>query len=214
MQLMQPTAAETRAHVTGIILAGGRSLRMGGVNKAMLHVQGRPMLGHIIDTLKLQLESLVISAPFAAQGIPDTHPLQDYKAWGLPVVCDPYPDFQGPLSGMLAGMRQSTTPFFMSVPCDTPFIPADLCTRMHHGLLETASDLVFAAVNGHAQPVICLGKTSLAKHLEAFLAGGDRKVGLWQKSLHWAEVDFSDCADTFCNLNTPQDLAQLNATFP
>lgn len=189
-------------------------MRMGGVNKALLHVHGRPMLQHIISNLQTQVESLVISAPFAEQNTPHIQASEAYSAWGLPVVCDLYPDFQGPLSGMLAGMQQCHTPFFLSVPCDTPFLPVDLSARMYHRLNDTESDMVFAVVDGREHPVICMGKTHLAEHLRAYLAGGDRKVSLWQKSLCCAGVDFSDCAQAFRNLNTPQDIQQLDAEHP
>lgn len=202
---------EFHRQITGIVLAGGRSSRMGGINKALLHVQGRPMLEHIITRLQPQVKLLLINAPFKRQISPDAQPQTDYSAWGLTVVNDPYPDFQGPLAGMLAGIQACRTPYFLSVPCDTPFLPTDLSGRMYHQLQATESDLVFAVVGEHEHPVICMGKIYLADHLKTYLAGGDRKVSLWQKSLRYASVDFSDCAEAFRNLNTPQDIQQLDA---
>lgn len=182
------------AGVTGVLLAGGRATRMGGRDKGLIEVAGRPLAAHVLAALRPQVSEVVINANRNAG---------DYEALGARVVPDSIDGHLGPLAGVLAGMQAASTPLLATLPCDSPFVPPDLVSRLRAGL--GASEIAVAHDGERRQPVFMLVRTNMTSDLEAWLAAGGRKIDAWYVD-HWvADVDFSDCPEAFVNINTPQE---------
>ena len=197
-----------REQITGLLLAGGRGMRMGGLDKGLQTLHGEPLAVHVLRRLAPQAGALLISA--------NRHP-DTYAALGAPfgaaIVADTLPGFPGPLAGLLAGLRASATPYLLSAPCDSPWLPADLAARLAHALDTHQADIATAitvAANGDSSlhPVFALLRTGLADDLAAFLAAGERKVRAWYARHSTVEVVFTD-ERAFYNANSLQELADL-----
>ena len=187
-----------RHAITGLVLAGGRGTRMGGVDKGLQDFHGQPLALHALNRLRPQVGGLVLSA--------NRH-LADYAAFGVPVWPDADAEFAGPLAGMLAGLAHCPTPYLATVPCDAPLFPQDLVAR----LAAVDADIVVATAPDdtgvqRTQPVFCLLRTHLHASLAAFLAAGGRKVGQWMAQHHCERVAFGG-AMAFANANTLAELA-------
>jgi molybdopterin-guanine dinucleotide biosynthesis protein A len=189
-----------KATITGVILAGGQGRRMGGADKGLQELGGRPMAAHVLERLAPQVGAVLISA---------NRNLERYAELGCPVLPDTLDGYAGPLAGLQAALAQATTPLLVTAPCDSPFLPADLVARLHDGLVAQQAELAVACADGRAHRAFCLLRRELLPGLDAFLAAGERRVGLWHASLKVAEVDFSDEAAAFGNINTTEDLAQF-----
>ena len=197
--------------ITGLILAGGLGTRMGQRDKGMLHLHGQPLARHVLQRLVPQVGQLAISVHADAG---------DYARFGLPVWPDVLPGQLGPLAGLHSGMQHASTPYLLTVPCDSPLLPPDLAARLATGLVENNADLAIAVTEeidpatGSAvhrpHPVFCLVKTSALPQLEAYLRSGERRMRTWHGPLKLAEVVFEDGA-AFGNMNTPDELAALQA---
>jgi len=185
--------------ICGLVLAGGQGRRMGGVDKGLQVLRGRPMIEHVLERLRPQVGEVLINA---------NQNLERYGAWGCPVVTDAVGGFAGPLAGLHAGMRSTQQPLILTVPCDSPFLPLDLAARLEAGLVAAGADLAVAKTYDQPHPVFALVRTAVLPHLEAFLARGERKIDLWYASLRVVEVPFDDQEAAFSNINTPQDLAR------
>lgn len=192
----EPESGPGPTEVTGVILAGGRGRRMGGLDKGLLHFRGRPLVAWVLDALAPQVGAILINA--------NRH-FDRYGALGHPVVSDPAPDFQGPLAGLLGAMRAARTPWVLTLPCDNPMPPRDLRTRLARALVATGGELAVARVGGRLQPVYLLAGVGLAASLDAFLAGGERRAERWLTGHRLAVADFDDRPEGFLNLNTPDD---------
>lgn len=188
--------------VTAIILAGGRGSRMGGTDKGLVTLYEQPLIAHVLAKLKPQVDNILINA---------NRELNAYQAFGYPVLIDDIPDFAGPLAGFLLGLKHAKSEYLLTAPCDSPLLPNNLRSRLQQALEQAQADMAVASSHGNDHPVVCLCKTSLLPSLERYLAQGGRKVSEWQKSQRHIYVDFSDSADAFTNINTPEDLAQLSA---
>ncbi len=189
--------------ITGLVLAGGRGTRMGGVDKGLQQHQGLPLAQQALLRLQPQVGQLMINA---------NRNLATYEAMGAPVWPDPLPDFPGPLAGLLAGLRHCNTPYLLTVPCDTPHFPADLAQRLAQALCDQQADVAMAATledgQTRAQPVFALVRKSLLESLAAYLDRGERKIAVWMRQHRCVEVPFDDGA-AFFNANTLADLQQL-----
>ena len=189
-------AAPTREAITGLILAGGRGQRLGGVDKGLQPWRGLALVDHALARLAPQVSAVMISA--------NRH-LDAYAARDVRVLADASDDFPGPLAGILAGLRAASTPWLAVVPCDSPSLPLDLVERLALG----AGDRRGAVVQrDRLEPVCCLLSTSLVDDLQRYLADGGRKVEAWV-ARHASPVPFDrpDDAAAFANINTPDDLA-------
>jgi len=188
-----------KTSVSGLVLAGGRALRMGGVDKGLQPYLGRPLVDHAIERLAPQVSDVLVSANRNAD---------EYAKRRVRVLADASADFPGPLAGMLAGLRAARTPWLAVVPCDSPALPLDLVERLAAGRGE-ASAAVVERADGRLEPVCCLLSTTLADDLADALARGDRKVEAWLLR-HAARVRFDAPGDdaAFANFNT---LAELGA---
>ena len=185
-------------HVTGIVLAGGMGRRMGGVDKGLVELDGRPMVAHVLARLAPQVGAVLINANQNAER---------YAAFGVPVVADAVGGFAGPLAGLHAGMSAATTPFVATVPCDSPFLPMDLVARLGNRLAASDAQLAVARTFDQPHPVFALVRRDVLPHLAAFLDGGGRKIDAWYATLRVVDVAFDDCADAFRNINTADELA-------
>jgi len=189
--------------ITGLILAGGRGSRMGGVDKGLQNHHGIPLALHALLRLQPQVGELMINA---------NRNLGAYEALGAPVWPDVLPDYPGPLAGLLAGLERCETPYLVSVPCDTPNFPADLVARLAQALQAEGADIAMAATmedsQMRTQPVFCLLRTELMEDLVAYLQAGERKIDRWTARHRVAVVPFEDPA-AFFNANTVAELQQL-----
>jgi molybdopterin-guanine dinucleotide biosynthesis protein A len=191
---------EASAGITGVILAGGAARRMGGNDKGLVDVAGRPMIAYTLEALRPQVDSVVINA---------NRNVTRYARFGLPVVTDEMSGFQGPLAGMYSGMRAAVTPLIATVPCDAPFLPRDLVRRLGRALSEAGADIAVAHNGERIQPVFSLLRGVLADSLAQFLARGERKIDKWFTEHSLAIVDFSDSPDAFINVNSPADVMRV-----
>ena len=190
-----------KAGITGVILAGGRGRRMGGVDKGLQDLNGRPLVAWVLERLAPQVDVVLINA---------NQNLARYGEFGCAVLPDAMPDFAGPLAGLHAALSLVRTPLLVTAPCDSPLLPADLVQRLLDALDRENADLVVACTGQQAHRAFCLTRREILPKLDAFLAAGERKVGLWHASLKVARVAFDDEAAAFSNVNTPEELAQLN----
>jgi len=191
--------------IGGVLLAGGQSQRMGGGDKNLRLLNGKPMLAHVIERAKPQVDALVLNA----NGDP-----QRFAAFGLPIVADSVAGFVGPLAGVLAGLDWAAknlpeAELVSSFATDAPFFPRDLVRRLAVALEEGGFDLACAQSNGQAHPVFGLWPVSLREAMREALAGGLRKVDRWTARYKLVEVEFSaEPVDPFFNANRPEDLAE------
>ena len=199
----------SKSGIAGVVLAGGQSRRMGGGDKSLLDLGGKPMLAHVVDRLGAQADPLAISA----NGDPER-----FRSFGLPVIADSVPGFAGPLAGVLAGLRWaaaevSGATHVVTVAADAPFIPDDLVLRLSEASLTSASGLAVAASDGRVHPVIGLWPLGIADAIAAALARDERKVTAFVEGAGAQVVDFGEVTigeghvDPFFNANTPQELA-------
>lgn len=207
-----------RDHITGLVLAGGRGSRMGGVDKGLQLLADKPMAQWCAERLAPQVGMVAINA---------NRNMAAYTALGWPVVAD-LPGltaaddaFPGPLAGFAAGLAACTTPWLLTVACDTPLFPVDLAATMaqvataQNALVVMASTpLDGAETSSHTralpQPAFCLIHTSLAASVHDFVANGGRKIRQWTQQHPHAFAPFGD-ASAFYNANTPQDLVHLHS---
>jgi molybdopterin molybdotransferase len=196
------------ASISGLVLAGGRGTRMGNVDKGLQPFGGSTMAAHVLERLRPQVAAVAINA---------NQNLDAYGAFGVPVWPDDTPGFAGPLAGLEAGLRRCATPYLLSAPCDSPFLPQDLAERLLQGLRDAGADLALAVTeeNGLRQlhPVFCLVKADKAGVLSAYLAAGGRRMDGWYPQIKVAEVLFED-ADAFRNINTRDELQVLDPARP
>ncbi|MCU0736697.1 MAG: molybdenum cofactor guanylyltransferase [Methylotetracoccus sp.] len=190
------------AAITGIVLAGGRARRMGGVDKGLIEWRGRPLVAYALDAVRAVADTVLISA---------NRNLERYAAFGCPVIADAGESFEGPLAGLLSGMKTASTPLLMTVPCDSPQMTGPLLARLVARLMEQDADVAAAHDGERLHPTFMLVKRELRADLENFLGGGERKVRLWLARHRLAIADYRDNADLFVNINTPEDLADLKA---
>lgn len=185
--------SEPTPHTTALLLAGGRATRMGGVDKGLVPLLGRPMAAHVLDALRPQADALLINANRSRDA---------YAKLGAEVVADDLADFQGPLAGMAVGLASARPGLLFTCPCDSPFLPEDMIARMRRALLDDGADIAVARDAESLQPVFSLLRSELLPSLHEFLETGERKILRWFFQHRVVEVDFSDCPDAFININT------------
>ncbi len=198
--------------ITGLILAGGRGSRMGGVDKGLQNFNGIPLALHTLMRLGPQVESVMVNA---------NRNLSAYESFGASVWPDASADFAGPLSGFLVGLERAETPYVLTVPCDTPRLPLDLAERLAEALVREDADIAMAAapettIDGQtetrAQPVFCLMKIEMSESLVKFMHAGGRKIDAWTAQHKTVQVPFDAPNDdplAFANVNTLNELQAL-----
>jgi molybdopterin-guanine dinucleotide biosynthesis protein A len=185
--------------ITGLIIAGGLARRMGGSDKGLQMLRGKPLLAHVIERFAPQVDRLLINT---------NHNAAAYAAFGYPLIADTLDGYAGPLAGLQAGLAQCSTPLLATVPCDTPFLPCDLVARLHAALDVAQAQLALATTAGWTQHTFMLCRREVLPSLTAFLATGERSIGRWYATLDAVEVTFADEA-AFANINTLEELAQF-----
>lgn len=198
-----PRPADRR--ITGVLLAGGQGSRMGGVDKGLVALAGRPMAAHALERLAPQVDELIINA---------NQNLTAWRAFGHPVFGDDIGGFAGPLAGLHAALARAQHPFVVTAPCDSPFLPADLVERLAGALHAADAQLAVAKTFDQPHPVFCLCRRELADHLGAFLAAGGRRIDRWYGTLKVVEVAFDDEEAAFRNINTRDELAEAARDLP
>ncbi len=200
--------ADTRIPVndiSAVILAGGKARRMGGEDKGLIELHDRPLLDYIITALRPQTGEIIINA----------NRNQDrYRAFGYPVIKDLLGDYFGPLVGMATGMQATARPYLLTVPCDSPLVPAHLTATLYHALISDHAELSVAHDGARMQPVFALLNCKLLPDLLAYLDEGGRKIDTWYARHRLALADFSASPDMFLNINTPEDKARLEGMTP
>jgi molybdopterin-guanine dinucleotide biosynthesis protein A len=186
--------------VTGVILAGGRATRMGGVDKGLIPVNDRPMVAWVIDALRPQVAGILISA---------NRNRDSYAEFGYPVIDDGDDEFRGPLAGLASCMQVAGTPYIALAPCDSPLVCSDLVPRLHVALTASNARIAVAHDGEWLQPVFALLERDLRDDLVGFLESGGRKIGQWYEEQGYEAVDFSDAIETFANINAPDDRRAL-----
>jgi molybdopterin-guanine dinucleotide biosynthesis protein A len=176
---------------------------MGGVDKGLQLIHGQPMVQQVLNRLQPQVGQVLINA--------NRH-LDEYKGFGVPICSDSISGYAGPLAGIQAALLQTTTPYLVSVPCDSPLLPKDLVTRLASAMHQHTADAAVAVTGDPDQvqrhPVFLLLKSELRNSLERYLGSGGRKVDDWLASLKCIDVQFDD-EMAFTNVNTPEDIAAL-----
>lgn len=184
--------------VTGLVLAGGQGSRMGGVDKGLQAFRGKPMVAHVIERLAPQVSEILINA---------NRNVETYAAFGYRVVPDSIAGFAGPLAGFERGLDHAGGELVATVPCDSPFLPADLVARLRGALEAGSAQLAVARTGDQPHPVFCLMRRDVHGSLRDFLGSGQRKIDKWYAALKVVEVPFDDEAEAFMNINTRSELS-------
>jgi molybdopterin-guanine dinucleotide biosynthesis protein A len=190
--------------ITGLILAGGRAQRMGGIDKGLIPFLGKPLIESAIAKLQPQVQTIVINA---------NRNITKYASYGYPVIMDEQPDFSGPLAGFSVALKHCKTPYLLTSPCDSPLLPSNLAELLIAEMVRGDFELVYASskeADGKiwAQPVFCLMHSTVQESLSNFLMKGDLKIDRWFKELKSGTVIFED-PQLFANVNTPEELKSL-----
>lgn len=183
--------------ISGAILAGGLGRRMGGLDKGLQCLRGRPLVEWVAERLGPQVDEMLLNANRNAA---------IYRQLGFSVVPDRIEGFAGPLAGLHAALSAAAHPLVATVPCDSPFFPGDLVSRLHDALEEGGRDLAIARTPDRLHPVFCLCRRSLLPDLADFLNSGERRVQAWCGRVNAVEVMFAGGDGAFENINTPDQL--------
>ncbi len=197
---MSPAEITPSAALSTVVLAGGRARRMGGQDKGLIQFLGEPLATQICATMALQTDEVMINA---------NRNLGQYRRLGYKIVADSLPDYQGPLAGMYAALLEAKHTWLLTVPCDGPYIAVDYADKMRTAVQNQNVLLAVATDGERLQPVYALIHRSLAKNLDQFLQSGERKIDRWYAQHTFATVDFSEYRAMFTNINTPQQLSEL-----
>ena len=191
------SVAERRSPITGVVLAGGQGRRMGGVDKGLQLLRGRPMVLWVLERFAPQVDEILVNA---------NQNLETYGAFGHRVVPDAIGGYVGPLAGLHRGLSEARHELIATVPCDSPVLPTDLGARLYSAVESARAELAVARTGDQPHPVFCLCRKSVLASLTSFLAGGGRKIDSWYSALKVVEVPFDDEPEAFSNINTETDL--------
>lgn len=184
--------------ITGVVLAGGLGRRMGGVDKGLQVLRGKPMVQWVIERFAPQVDELLVNA---------NQNLERYASFGHRVVPDQIGGYAGPLAGLHRALTEARHELVATVPCDSPFLPQDLVSRLRADLNARGAELAVARTGDQPHPVFCLCHKRVLPGLTAFLESGGRKIDTWYAALQVVEVSFDDDPDAFSNINTANELA-------
>ncbi len=200
--MSKDTAAYPRGDITGVILAGGRGQRMGGVDKGLMPLAGKPMVAHALAALRPQVATIMINA---------NRNLDQYATLGCQVTADAIGDYYGPLAGMASAMELAATKYVLTVPCDSPLMANDLAARLYQALNQGNAEISVAHDGERLHPVFALLQCDLLPSLREYLQRGERKIDHWFARHKLAIAYFADEPETFVNVNNPQERATVEA---
>lgn len=189
-----------RNEITGVILAGGRAQRMGGIDKGLILLNGRPMVEYVIAALRTEIDKPMINA--------NRH-LDRYAAFGCPVIPDIMEGYLGPLAGMASGMQTCGTQYIVTAPCDSPLVASNLVQQLYETLIRDDADICTAHDGERMHPVFALIRCELLPDLLDYLNAGQRKIDRWYARHRLAIAYFRDQPGAFLNVNSPEELAEL-----
>ena len=187
--------------ITGVILAGGQGRRMGGVDKGLQILRGKPMAQWVIERFAPQVNEVLVNA---------NQNLEAYARFGYRVIPDEIGGYAGPLAGLQRGLSEASHELVATVPCDSPFLPHDLVERLYLGMQRDGAEIAVAKTGTQAHPVFCLCRKQLLPGLTSFLGAGGRKIDAWYAALNVTEVPFDDEAAAFSNINTETELKDFD----
>lgn len=186
--------------ITAVILAGGMGRRMGGTDKGLQNFKQAPLALHALMRISGQVGSVLLNA---------NRNIAVYEGFGVPVICDKHTDYAGPLAGMHAALSYTNVPFLVTVPCDVPLFPFDLVEKLAAPFeVDPALQLTVACTQGRTHPVFCMMRAELLESMDAFIAGGGRKIDAWYANLKVQVVEFGE-ESAFHNVNTIEELKAL-----
>jgi molybdopterin-guanine dinucleotide biosynthesis protein A len=192
-----------RCDLTAVVLAGGRARRMGGEDKGLVPLGGKPMVAYVVERLRPQVGRVLVNA---------NRNLERYAlAASCEVIADCVGGFAGPLAGMASAMRACVSPYLVTAPCDSPLVAPDLVSRLVAALAAAQAEICVAHDGERMQPVFALLRCTLLESVLAFLASGERKVDRWFARHRLALADLSDRPRMFLNINTEAEREQLEA---
>ena len=189
-----------RSQITGIVLAGGRARRLGGIDKGLIDCRGRPLVAYAVALLQAVAGSVVINANRNAER---------YATFGYPVIPDATDTFDGPLAGLLAGLAYARSDYVLTLPVDAPLMTEAVLRRLPDALAAQDADVCVPDDGVRLQPVFMLARRNLKSSLEAYLADGGRKVDAWLAGQRLAIADCSDVPAVFANVNASEDLVRV-----
>ena len=192
-----------REDITAVILAGGQGRRMGGQDKGLIELDGKPLAAILVNNLRQQEVDIVINA---------NRNHAQYQQFDCPLISDQLEDYQGPLAGFASAMAVVDSAFILTLPCDGPLLADDYVARFIASYNENHAAVQVAFDGERLQPVHAMIKVELLPSLKVFLDSGDRKIDRWYAEHDYARVDFSDCANMFRNINTPADRESLQSS--
>ena len=187
--------------ITAVILAGGQGRRLDGSDKGLVLLKQKPIIEHILEKLSKQVSKLMINA---------NRNLDIYQSYNFQVVIDVLSDYQGPLAGFSVAMENASTTHIVTLPCDAPFVEADYIQRLINAAKDDLS-IVVAHDGDRIQPVHALIPVKYLDSLGEFLASGERKIDIWYAKHGFVTADFSDSVLMFKNINTKEQLQELEA---
>ena len=186
--------------ITAVILAGGRSRRMGGKDKGLVNFRGIPMVQHVIEALSPEVDRLIINA---------NRNSQRYAAFGYPVVADMVDGYLGPLAGMASGMNSADTPYVVTAPCDSPLVNTGLVRRLYESVQDADAEIAVVHDGERTHPVFAMLRRDLLPDLLEYLDSGERKIDRWYARHRLVNSSFSDVPGWFQNINSPEEHAVL-----
>ncbi len=191
----------TNLEISAVILAGGKATRMGGNDKGLVEIKGQPLVKVISSQIQNQVSELLVNA---------NRNLAIYRQLGFDVVEDGLSDYQGPLAGMLAALKVISTDWLITLPCDGPYVDTNYVQKMKTAVESDIPSIAVASDGDRLQPVYALIHKNLTPSLEAYLHSGERKIDRWYANVGFSEVVFSKPSNMFTNLNTPEELANID----
>ncbi|MBU6460364.1 MAG: molybdenum cofactor guanylyltransferase [Proteobacteria bacterium] len=192
-------------NITGMILAGGQGRRMGGKDKGLISLNGRPLITHVIERLTPQVAEVMINA---------NQNIEFYQRLGYPVLTDALSGFAGPLAGLERGLASASHDWVLTAPVDSPFLPFDLAKRLSQAIAASHADVAIARTFERTHPVFCLCPKRLHGSLIHYLEQGGRKIDTWLAGHHLITVAFDDQPLAFTNINTPEELKTMEQQGP
>jgi len=193
----------TQQDITAVILAGGQARRMQGQDKGLLKYQGQHFIQHLVQGLSSQVSHIIVNANRNQQ--------QYAELTQCPVISDSFGHFAGPLAGMLTGLQTAQTPYVLFLPCDVPFVPDFLVSRLAHVLANSQAHLCTVDDGQRTQYLFALMRRDVQDHLHTYLKQDKHQVKAWYQQQHVMTADFADCPQYFANINTPADLQNITS---